>query len=125
MHTIADFYSHSNYIDLYVEYAGDNFDANKIPTLTESMNNEELSGFKATLENNLKTLEYGKGTNTKNPDGSKNTNHHNNSNLDSPNKRLFQGGKGHETIKGTDVKYHDAAANVATKEITDLLKSFE
>jgi hypothetical protein len=117
VHTIADFYSHSNCIDLYTAYADENgidIDLNNIPTFDETVNNENLAGFKTMLENpntGLKTGKWGNGTD-KNA-----TDHHDQMNLDSPKK-----GNGSKTIKGTDIKKHDAAVNVATRDIERRLR---
>jgi RHS repeat-associated protein len=111
-HTIADFYAHSNYIDLYTAYATENgiqIDANNIPTLNEAMNNENLSDFKTMLQNpdtGLRTGNWGKGTDKNAPD------HHNQMNLDSG-----KHGYGSKPIDGTDITRHDAAVNVATRDI--------
>ena len=45
LHTIADFYSHSNYVDLYGQYAtekGLTMDPELIPTFTDMMNNVDF-----------------------------------------------------------------------------------
>ncbi len=50
LHTIADVYSHSNYISLYSEYVGQSkgklsYDIDKIPTFSEAMNDPDLKAF--------------------------------------------------------------------------------
>ncbi len=62
LHTIADFYAHSNYIPLYQEYAesnGKSMDINDIPTFSEAMKDPSLSKFLD--EKGLKTGNYGEG----------------------------------------------------------------
>ena len=56
IHTVVDFYSHSNYISLYNDYMGDNdFNIDDIPTFEEGVN---IPGFREKLENELKTGIY-------------------------------------------------------------------
>ena len=57
LHTIADFYSHSNYVDLYSQYAtekGLTMDPELIPTFTDMMNNADFIEF-ANAHGGLKT----------------------------------------------------------------------
>jgi len=59
LHTIADFYSHSNYIELYKGFAelkGLSMDINKIPTFSEAMKNPDL--VKHLHDKGLKTGTY-------------------------------------------------------------------
>ncbi len=60
LHTIADFYSHSNYIDIYMKYVTEvkkeELDINKIPTFEEAMKIPELNDL---LKKELKTGTYG------------------------------------------------------------------
>ncbi|GHT17512.1 hypothetical protein FACS189429_1760 [Bacteroidia bacterium] len=56
-HAIADFYAHSNYIELYESmYGQTSFD--KIPTLQEALSNTNFADFADLLKNNLKTGQY-------------------------------------------------------------------
>ena len=60
IHTIADFYSHSNYIEMYQRYAESNglpMDTNSIPTYTESMQNSDFMKF-VENEGGLRTGTY-------------------------------------------------------------------
>ncbi len=48
LHTLADFYAHSNYVDLYSQYASANglsMDINDIPTFSEIMDNKNFRKF--------------------------------------------------------------------------------
>jgi hypothetical protein len=49
LHTVADFYSHSNYVELYAEFAqkndGYSMDLDKIPTFAEAQKDEKLMSF--------------------------------------------------------------------------------
>jgi hypothetical protein len=117
-HTFGDFYSHSNYVDLYIDYVGeDNFDMSSMPTFNEVLNNpEQWSDFQEALmnpESGLKTGEYGKGT-----DKNAST-HHKQMNLDK-NK-----GKGAETVKnkdGTTKTKHEIAVELTRREHENRLK---
>ena len=57
LHGIADFYSHSNYVELYVEMYGKT-NTSKIPTFQEVMENKKYSTFKQLLESKLNTGKY-------------------------------------------------------------------
>jgi len=62
LHGIADLYSHSNYVELYVQLYGKNNDINSIPTLKEAMADSKYEKFAALLKTDLKTGDYpGKG----------------------------------------------------------------
>ena len=59
LHTIADFYSHSNYIELFDKYMnGKEFTADDIPTFSEVLNNPQYSGFIDILQAELHTGKY-------------------------------------------------------------------
>ncbi len=61
MHAIQDFYSHSNYIEIYEKVYGET-DLSKIPTLQEAMSSKEHKKFAQLLKKELKTGTYpGKG----------------------------------------------------------------
>ncbi len=118
LHTVADFYSHSNYIPLYNQYAKENnlsMDVNDIPTFSDAMNNPDLSKF---LEDNgLSTGSYGDGILAYPKDkffGKEGS--HGKMNLDSNNspagKQLYNG-------KNT---MHEAAKAAAQKELNKLVK---
>ena len=62
LHSIADFYSHSNYIELYIQAYGIGGDINSIPTFQEVFGDTKYEKFAARLIDNLKTGIYpGKG----------------------------------------------------------------
>jgi RHS repeat-associated protein len=111
LHTVADFYSHSNYLELYQNYAKENeisLDINKIPTFSEAMNDSKLKSFLE--ENGLKTGTYGEGG-MMGDKLSKDPNAHGNMNLDSnkspAGKKIFTG----------KTTMHEAAKAVAQKEL--------
>jgi len=109
LHTVADFYSHSNYIDVYMKYAkgaGIKLDANNIPTLEEAM---AIPGLKDMLNKELKTGNY---KNTVSDKFSKNPDDHENFSLDE-NK-----GKGAEMFSGNVTK-SEAAEKTAQKDINN------
>lgn len=54
LHAIQDFYSHSNYIELYESVYGQT-DVSKIPTLMEALNNKKYSNFADVLKTDLVT----------------------------------------------------------------------
>lgn len=59
LHSIQDFYSHSNYVELYVEYykgKNEGNDPSDIPTFDEASTDKEFSSI---LEKNLRTGEFG------------------------------------------------------------------
>ena len=57
LHSIQDFYSHSNYIELYIQQYGETaFD--QIPTYQDALSNSQYSDFAKLLECNLITGEY-------------------------------------------------------------------
>jgi RHS repeat-associated protein len=58
-HAVADFYSHSNYVELWKEYNnGKETDASLIPLFDVALSDEKYSGFKELLVKKLKTGEY-------------------------------------------------------------------
>jgi RHS repeat-associated protein len=121
LHTIADFYSHSNYISLYRIYAfreGLSNDIDDIPTFSEAMNNPALSGFLYMLEKELKTGTFGEGSvaiEWLKDRYSNDVNSHGQNNLDSPN-----------SPKGklpyfTEGSLHDAARATAQKDLDQIV----
>jgi RHS repeat-associated protein len=116
LHTIADFYSHSNYISLYKQYAEQNglpMDINKIPTFLEALQNSDLMKF---IEDNggLKTGTF----RFWNP-WSSNLESHNKMNLDK-NK-----GKGAEIYNRDDRStMHDAARATAQKDLNKIVQDW-
>jgi len=62
LHTVADFYAHSNYIELYQQYADANnlsMDVDDIPTFSEAQKDKKLMNF--LKEKDFKTGTYGSG----------------------------------------------------------------
>lgn len=57
LHGIADFYSHSNYIELYESIYGQT-SIKSIPTFQDAMNDPKYSKFAELLKSNLKTGDY-------------------------------------------------------------------
>jgi RHS repeat-associated protein len=57
LHALQDFYSHSNYIEVYEKMFGQT-SSDLIPTLKEAMNDEKWSAFAEKLKTELKTGEY-------------------------------------------------------------------
>ena len=57
LHTIQDFYSHSNYIELYIQQYGET-SLDLIPTFQDVLSDPQYSDFSQLLESNLKTGEY-------------------------------------------------------------------
>ncbi|TCJ16389.1 hypothetical protein EPD60_07555, partial [Flaviaesturariibacter flavus] len=58
LHAVADFYSHSNYVELYTEMYGKVKDLSTIPTLDETMSNMKYEKFAEKLKRDLKTGRY-------------------------------------------------------------------
>ena len=117
LHTVADFYAHSNYIELYQDYAEENglsMDVDDIPTFSEAQKDEKLMGY--LKENGLKTGTYGSGIFAYLKDKfSKDPNSHGRMNKDSNNSEA--GAKSYNS-KAT---MHEAAKAVAQKEINTIV----
>ena len=119
LHGIADFYSHSNYIDLYKKYKDkQDLDINQIPTFAEAQNIPE---FAEILKSSLKTGEYGmeKGNFIQDAIRDKKSNDpksHHMMNLDKP---TSQNGKQVFNDKHSNF---DAAYSVALKDITNAIE---
>lgn len=112
LHTIADFYSHSNYVELYQQYMGDEIKtASDIRPFSEMMNDEEFMTF-VESKGGLKT-----GTYKISEHFSSDAESHYMKNLDT------------STSNNGRVKYgnsnrHKAAVNAAQKEINKVVKPF-
>ncbi len=110
LHTISDFYSHSNYIELYAEYAEANnlpSDIRDIPTFSEAQKDEKLMSF---LKGKLKTGIF--------PDDKKNLeNSHKGMTKDSKRK-----GNGGTQYMNTIHTMHDAAKETALKETHQVME---
>lgn len=58
LHSIQDFYSHSNYVELYNQAYPGQTDISKIPTLKEAQSDPRFKAFAALLKTDLKTGTY-------------------------------------------------------------------
>ena len=114
LHTIADFYAHSNYIELYQRYKGGS-DINDIPIFTDAIQDEGFMSF-VDANGGLKTGKYGKGTNTKAND------HHDQMNLDS--NKSPNGGRLYNRNNPNGPTRSDAALNVAQRATNDVAKDY-
>lgn len=122
LHTIGDFYAHSNFIDIYSLYAQKNglsLEKEEIIPFSELMNNNDFLDF-AKSQGELRTGTYGlfsdiieKIFKTKPKEGS-----HTLMNLDS--NESFNGGK--PFAPGLDTTKHEAAVRVAYEECRALLQ---
>lgn len=122
LHTIGDFYAHSNFIDIYSLYAQQQkrpMEKDDIPGFSKLMDNKEFLSF-AKSQGELRTGSYGlisdlieKIFKTKPKEGS-----HTLMNLDS--NKSFNGGK--TFAPGSDFTKHDAGVYVATQECRLLLQ---
>ena len=114
LHTIADFYSHSNYVELYYKYAEKNglsTDAEDIRPFSEMMNDEKFMEFVNGEGGGLKTGEYSVLRHwSKDPES------HYMNNLDKPNSKNGRKEYGNSNR-------HNAARNAAQKEINNIVKT--
>jgi RHS repeat-associated protein len=114
IHAIQDLYSHSNYVELYIEANPKAMegDVNKIPTIDEALNNPAHAKFALLIKTKLKTGEY---------PGSGDGNSHKAMNHDIGEKSNF-GGIMPET-KDKKVSWNSKAAEaLATKATVKVLK---
>jgi len=114
LHTVADFYAHSNYISLYKEYAEKNglsTDINDIPTFSAAMKNPEL--VKHLEEKGLKTGTY---EGRQHDQTTTDPGAHGNMNLDSNNSKA-----GGQAYNNTNTM-HEAAKAAAQKELEALIR---
>ena len=115
LHTVADFYSHSNYIDLYSEYADKNglsMDIDDIPTFSDAMNDKNFMKF-VEKSGGLKTGIFpGKGERS-----------HKEMNMDSNDSS--NGGSPYNEKNPTGPTKHEAARRVAQKELNNMVKEYE
>jgi len=115
LHTVADFYSHSNYIELYKGFAeanGLSMGIDKIPTFSEAMKNPEL--VKHLQDNGLKTGTYDTGYLEDKKRGKEGS--HGAMNLDS---NSSPAGKKSYNDNNT---MHEAAMSAAQRELDELAK---
>ena len=111
LHTIADFYSHSNFLEVYADYAYENgidVTLDNIPTLTEAQNDSKLWNY---MQDKLETGDYSI-INPKSTDGKS----HNKMNKDNPDSE-----KGSESFGKTGLTFHEVAKKVATKAIDETM----
>ena len=115
LHTVADFYSHSNYIDLYSEYANENklsMNIDDIPTFSDAMNDKKFMKF-VEKRGGLKTGIFpGKGERS-----------HKEMNMDSNDSS--NGGSPYNEKNPTGPTKHEAARRVAQKELNNMVKEYE
>jgi hypothetical protein len=114
LHTIADFYAHSNYIGLYMKYVGNNPGKNldEIPTFSDVLTNDNYSDFKQILEKNLKTGIYNsliEDRNSTDPDS------HHLMNYDCP--ESYMGSRDYNGLKGYDIAY-----SLAKREVNNAIQ---
>ena len=112
LHTVADFYAHSNYIDLYSKYADENkssMNIADIPTFSDAMNDEKFMKF---VEENggLKTGAF--------PGWGKKS--HKKMNKDSNDS--FNGGSPYNKNNPAGSTKHEAARSVAEKDLNEMAK---
>jgi RHS repeat-associated protein len=119
LHTVADVYSHSNYIELYHEYAKKNnlsFDINDIPTLAEATKNKDLMAY-IEKRGGLRTGTFDNFIHDK---FTRNPYAHGNMNLDA---NKDKGATIYDPKTGAT--FHDAAKFVAQKDLKQLAKESE
>ena len=124
LHTIADFYSHSNYIDLYSQYASENglsMAIDDIPTFFDAMNNTDFVDY-ANSHGGFQTGSFSIGgwlmeTVFKKPPLEES---HTLMNLDS--EVSINGGKPYNVGQSDSPSKHAAARAVAQKETNKLVK---
>lgn len=115
-HAIADFYSHSNYIELY-ESAYGQTSISKIPTINEALSNKKYSKFASLLKASLVTGQYSEEVHLTNASSHKQMNHD-----------LGAGSmySGLEDVKDKEVNWNSRAAEaVATKATVEYTYKIE
>ena len=114
LHTIADFYAHSNYIGLYMEYVGNNpgKELDAIPTFSDVLTNDKYSDFKQILEKNLKTGIYNSLIEDRN---STDLDSHHLMNYDCP--ESYMGNRDYNGLKGYDIAY-----SLAEREVNNAIQ---
>lgn len=119
LHTIMDFYSHSNYVDLYLKYKGDTWDPEKelIPTFEDACSKEEYSDFYQMLKNELRTGIF---TSKSEDDKSNDPNSHHQMNLDSDNPKRSPNGI---LLVNNKIKKTQVAQEVATRDVANQIKN--
>jgi hypothetical protein len=109
---MADFYSNSNYLELYAQYASENGikieKIDDIPTFTEAQNDENLWAF---LQDKLETGDYSIFNHN-----SVDVHSHNKMNKDNA-----ESERGKMMFENTGSTYHDVAVAIATKAIDEAM----
>ena len=124
LHTVTDFYSHSNYIPLYSQYAAENGKSTKIqdiPIFADAVNDADLMKY---IENKggLRTGTYGDGVFAFLKDkSSKNMYTHGQMNLDS--KKSPTGGLPYDINNPDAATMYDAARTTAQKDLDAIARS--
>jgi RHS repeat-associated protein len=126
LHTVQDFYSHSNYIELYIQYYKDQggdmskFSAELIPLYEEGVKDEK---FREYLEKNLRSGNFELLNNEKmswtNKENLGKDSHY------EMNKDSNESKHGGEKVNGTDLTYHEIAKNVSIRATIKILKEHE
>lgn len=123
LHNVQDFYSHSNYVELYSQYYKDQggdmskFSADMVPLYEDGINNKDFK--EKYLEPKLRTGDFDMLDNEKMPwtdDSKLGKDTHDKMNKDSNESK-----HGKETVPGTKTTYHDLAKGVATKATNKIL----
>ena len=121
LHTIADFYSHSNYIDIYKRYCiatSKKPDISNIPTFSEALKDPKLAEM---MKNELYTdVSYG---GLKDKLKSNDPHAHVNMNLDEKGKAGDLDPNGNPNIYSGKETYYDAALSTAQKDIKNVVNN--
>ena len=105
LHTIADFYAHSNYIELCSTV----FEEDKIPTLSEALKNEKIRNI---LEKHLRTGNY--------PNKDNDSYSHEKMNKDNNRSEM-----GEKRYKNGEKTFHEIAIELAKKEISNMMEEIK
>ncbi|CAF3303848.1 unnamed protein product [Rotaria socialis] len=123
LHNVQDFYSHSNYVELYSQFYKDQggdmskFTSNMVPLYEEGINNKQFK--EKYLEPKLRTGDFDMLDNEKMPwtnDSKLGENTHDKMNKDSNESK-----HGKEKVAGTKMSFHDLAKGVASKATDKIL----
>jgi RHS repeat-associated protein len=124
LHTVQDFYAHSNYVELYVQYYQESgqdmslFDPKTIPTYNEAMaaNGVFAQNYLGNLHTGHFSLFYWLLGSDHARARKKKVIHHDHLNKDSAKK-----GNGAQNVAGTHFTWHDLAKEAATRETIQML----
>ena len=113
LHTIMDFYSHSNYVECIEEYYKGNPDISidKLPTFDEVLNDDKYSDLRSFLESNLKTGSY--------PDDHADPNGHTQMNKD--NRSSVKGKSSSNLFAGHSL--YSIASSLADRDVENTIKA--